>query len=38
MLAITNHWMLLIVVKRGQSSEYWFFDSNNRNILDLNQQ
>lgn len=35
MLAITNHWMLLIAVKVKGRTQYWFFDSSNRNFLDL---
>lgn len=36
MLAITNHWMCLIVVKQGDKIQYWFFDSSNRQYLHLN--
>lgn len=35
MLAITNHWMCLNAVKVGNQAQYWFFDSFNRHILDL---
>lgn len=36
MLAITNHWMSLVAIKIGTQTQYWFFDSLNRHILDLN--
>ena len=36
MLAITNHWMCLLAVKSGNQTQYWFFDSSNRQFLDLN--
>jgi len=36
MLAITNHWMSLVCIKVGNQAQYWFFDSNNRHVLDLN--
>jgi hypothetical protein len=36
MLAITNHWMLLVAVKVGKNAQYWFFDSSNRDFLGLN--
>jgi len=37
MLGITNHWMCLQAVKVGNETQYWFFDSTNRHILDLNE-
>ena len=36
MLAITNHWMLLIAVKFAGKTQFWFFDSSNRDFLELN--
>jgi hypothetical protein len=36
MLAITNHWMLLVAVKTKHGAQYWFFDSSNRDFLGLN--
>jgi hypothetical protein len=36
MLAITNHWMLLVAVKTKYGAQYWFFDSSNRDFLGLN--
>ena len=37
MLAITNHWMLMIAVKSKHNVQYWFFDSSNRDFLELNE-
>lgn len=36
MLAITNHWMCFIAVKSNNATQYWFFDSSNRDFMDLN--
>jgi hypothetical protein len=35
MLAITNHWMCMLAIKKGNKTEYWFFDSLQKDILDL---
>ena len=35
MLAITTHWLTFLAVKKGNSVEYWFFDSNNNYYLDF---
>lgn len=35
MLAIDVHWMCLQAVKVGDQKQYWFFDSFNRNVMDL---
>jgi hypothetical protein len=37
MLGITNHWMCLKAVKIGKDTQYWFFDSFNRQVLDLSE-
>jgi len=38
MLAIDVHWMCLQAVKVGNYKQYWFFDSFNRDVLDLSEQ
>ena len=37
MLGITNHWMCLLAVKSKGQAQYWFFDSFNRHILEMDQ-
>lgn len=38
MLGIDVHWMCLQAVKVGNYKQYWFFDSFNRDVLDLSEQ
>lgn len=35
MLGITDHWMCFFAVKQKGEKEYWFFDSNNMDFLEL---
>jgi hypothetical protein len=35
MLAITGHWTLFMAFKQNNKAEYWFFDSFNRDLLNL---
>lgn len=37
MLGITDHWMCFFVIKIKGEVQYWFFDSNNMNFLELDE-